>query len=337
MKRFMLGTILTWFAVRLASSALATSTISIPVGTVPKFVAVNQVTNRVYVSNLLSNNVSVIDGSTNQVIATVPVGNSPEVLEVNSGINMIYVANVGSGTVSVVDGASNTVTATILLGSSSAPIGVAVDSTRNLIYAANSGLGTVSVIDGKTNTVTATVQEGSTPAGIRVDSASNLIYVANFGSGTVSVISGADFTVTNTFTLPSSADPLFIALEPIANRLYITDAGNEVVDVLDASSGALLKTINGGRVPFKSPVYVTMFQPGKSVLISDLSLGTVVQVSESSYAATAGLKGGNGPYGIAVNRKTGKIYVAESGNGTVNVYSGFGGALPATAHPHAQK
>jgi DNA-binding beta-propeller fold protein YncE len=64
-----------------------------------------------------------------------------------------------------------------------------------------------------------------------------------------------------------------------------------------------------------------MFQPGKSVLVSDSSLNAVVLVSEGTYSATAGLAGGSAPYGIAVNRKTGKIYVAEFDSGTVNVYT----------------
>jgi len=94
MKRFFaLGADLLALAFCFSASAFAGSTVTITVGTVPKFVAVNQTTNRIYVSNLISNNVSVIDGTTNTVNATVPVGNSPEVLDVNSVTNMVYVAN----------------------------------------------------------------------------------------------------------------------------------------------------------------------------------------------------------------------------------------------------
>lgn len=91
---------------------------------------------------------------------------------------------------------------------------------------------------------------------------------------------------------------------------------------LDASTGALLKTITGSKASFKSPVYVTIFQLGKTILISDASsLSPVIELSESTYAATGALKGGSGPAGIAVNRKTRKIYVVETGNGTVIVYA----------------
>lgn len=307
-------------ALSFATQIFATSTTRIPVGSVPKFVAVNQVTNRIYVSNLNSNNVSVIDGSTNVVVATVVVGTAPEVLDVNSTTNMVYVANLEGNSVSVIDGDTNTVLATI--GGLSGPFGVAVNSITNQIFVSNLNTSTVSVIDGATNTIITTVTVGNGPAGVSVNSTANLIYVANNGAGTISVIDGANDTVTSTFTLPQFAAPIIIGLEPVTDRLYITDAGNEVVDVLDASAGTLVQTITGSKVLFKSPVYVATFRPGKSVLISDdSSLNAVIEINESTYAATAGLKGGRGPYGIAVNRKTGKIYVAESGNSTVIVYA----------------
>ena len=39
--------------------------------------AVNPTTNRIYVANYDSNNVSVIDGASNTVVATVAVGSQP--------------------------------------------------------------------------------------------------------------------------------------------------------------------------------------------------------------------------------------------------------------------
>jgi YVTN family beta-propeller protein len=231
---------------------------------------------------------------------------------------MVYVANGNS--VSVIDGATNTVVATI--ANLSGPFGVGVNSTTNQVFVSNNNGNTVAVIDGATNTVITTVAVGNSPTGVRVNSTTNLIYVANLGSGTISVIDGTNDTVTNTFTLPQGAAPGNIALDPVTNHLFITDGFNQVVYVLDASAGTVLKTITGGKVPFKSVAYVAMFQPGRTVLISDDStLSAVTEFSESTYAAVGGLKGGSGPAGIAVNRKTGSIYVAESSSGTVIVYA----------------
>ena len=53
--------------------------------------AVNSVTNRIYVLNITSANMTVIDGSGDTVIATVPVGTNPSAVTVNSVTNRVYV------------------------------------------------------------------------------------------------------------------------------------------------------------------------------------------------------------------------------------------------------
>ena len=50
-----------------------------------------------------SNNVSVIDGASNTVVATVAVGSNPYGVAVNPNTNRIYVANYGDDTVSVIE------------------------------------------------------------------------------------------------------------------------------------------------------------------------------------------------------------------------------------------
>src|SRR5713226_6063830 len=65
-----------------------TVTATVGVGTQPNAVTVNPVTNKIYVANGLSNNVTVIDGSTN-ITTTVSVGNSPSSVAVNPVTNKI--------------------------------------------------------------------------------------------------------------------------------------------------------------------------------------------------------------------------------------------------------
>ena len=56
---------------------------TIPVGDVPWTIVYNPWVKDIYVSNVDSDTVSVIDGGTNTVIKTIPVGDSPYVLEYN--------------------------------------------------------------------------------------------------------------------------------------------------------------------------------------------------------------------------------------------------------------
>jgi YVTN family beta-propeller protein len=98
----------------------------------------------VYVTNSLSDSVSVIDGSTNAVLTTVPVGSYPSAIAFDSSNGMLYVCNQSSNTVSVIDGSTNKVVSTVAVGT--APDGAAFDSKNKLVYVANDVSGTVSVI-----------------------------------------------------------------------------------------------------------------------------------------------------------------------------------------------
>ena len=90
-----------------------TVTATVPVGNSPTSAAYDSANNDIYVTNQISGDVSVINGSTNTVTATVPVGNYPEGVAYDSANNDIYVTNVGSNDVSVINGSTNTVTATV--------------------------------------------------------------------------------------------------------------------------------------------------------------------------------------------------------------------------------
>ena len=68
---------------------------------------------RVYVTNLESGNVSVIDTATNTIIASVPVGEVPRGVAVTPDGMHVYVLNRESQSVSIIDTATNTVSATL--------------------------------------------------------------------------------------------------------------------------------------------------------------------------------------------------------------------------------
>jgi DNA-binding beta-propeller fold protein YncE len=122
-------------------------TTTVPAGTNPWAVAVNPVTNKIYVANYSTNNVTVIDGATNATITvTDPAAISPYAVAVDTMTNKIYVSNCGtctsstgngSGSVTVIDGATN---ATTNLGLGFNPWALAINPVTNKIYVANCGI-----------------------------------------------------------------------------------------------------------------------------------------------------------------------------------------------------
>lgn len=113
-----------------------------------------------YVTNQNSNTVSVIDITSNTVIATVPVDKNPSVVAISPDGAFAYVTNAVSDSVSVIAIATNTVVETVAVGR--VPEGIAVTPDGAFVYVAindfNEFDGTVSVISTETDTVVATVR-----------------------------------------------------------------------------------------------------------------------------------------------------------------------------------
>ena len=117
-----------------------------------------------YVANVQSNNVTVIDPSDRHVIATIPVGHAPSGIAVNPTTHHVFVTNLLDNTLSIIDGASNTVILTLPVLAQ--PYGVATDPTYNLaVVASNDAFGTTVIMDYKTGGAPDTVYSTAAAAG----------------------------------------------------------------------------------------------------------------------------------------------------------------------------
>jgi DNA-binding beta-propeller fold protein YncE len=197
---------------------------TVNVGVNPGPLAVNTVTNKIYVTNFCGydttcqslGTVTVIDGTTLQT-SSVTTGYAPYNIAVNPVTNEIYVANQCIG-----------------------PF-----SSNGCEACTNQMNGTITVIDGST-LVPQTIQEGCGPVGLAVNSTTNTIYVVNTGNntglnlnGTVAVINGATLSVQN---VPIGIVGAAVAVDATRNMIYATDVcGNDPT----CQSGGNLTAING--------------------------------------------------------------------------------------------
>jgi YVTN family beta-propeller protein len=207
---------------------------TVTVGTQPYRLSVNPTTNKIYVANYGSNNVSVINGATDTVSTTVGVGNGPIATSANSATNKIYVSNYTAGSVSVINGSTDTVSKTITVGTN--PYGLGANSSSNKVYVANNGSNSVSIINGSTDTVTKTVTVGTNPRGAGVDTITNLIYVPNYGSNSVSKIDGSTDTVTATITV--GTQPFDAGVNTSTTKIYVANYGGNNVSVINGKNRA---------------------------------------------------------------------------------------------------
>lgn len=220
-------------------------------------VAVNSATNRIYVADFFGREVSVIDGGSDEVVATFAVGSLYEVA-VNPDTNRIYVADatsgVGASNLSVFDSGSNTLITTIPTPGGAALFGVAVNTVTNRVYSTYFFRATAWVIDGATNEIVTTIEGLATPAGsaghyVAVDPVTNRIYIA---STAVSVIDGASNAVIS--VLPLDGDASGVGVNASTNRIYVSLHQGGVV-VLDGAklAEAQAEAAAGGFPPTGSP------------------------------------------------------------------------------------
>jgi YVTN family beta-propeller protein len=118
---------------------------SVPVGAFPCAVAVNPVTNLVYVVNHGSDGVTVVDGARSAVLATIPVGHRPQGIAIDAQRNLVYVANVHDDSVTVIDGGRNRAIETLKTGRH--PYALAVSPNGDRLYVALEASPALAVID----------------------------------------------------------------------------------------------------------------------------------------------------------------------------------------------
>jgi len=203
-------------------------------------VAVNSVTNKIYVANQASDNLTVIDGTTNLTI-TLPVGGLPIDVAVNPITNKIYVAIFDTKNVKVIDGATGF---THTLAAGNQPNAIAVNPLTNLIYVVNPNSQNVTVIDGATN-LTTTLTAGTTPEALAVNPVTNKIYIVNGDSDNVTVVDGA---TNHTTTVAAGTEPAALMVNPVTNKVYVTNKGSNDVIVIteqDVQPSSPYTSING--------------------------------------------------------------------------------------------
>jgi YVTN family beta-propeller protein len=304
----------------LAAGPAVTATVS--VGSQPGSIAVNPRTNRVYVANVGSHTVSVIDGTRNAVVATIDFSDVPssdlQAIAVNALTNRLYVGDASSGAVYVVDGTTNARLASI------PGVGnvwqLAVNPTTNKIYAAITDF--VVIVDGGTNAVVArnrvgNAVAGSVPSSVAVNPTTNQVYALSGNEGFISVIDGQTNLQDSGILIPRVFASL--AVDPTTTRVY--GAQGDRLVVVDGQTNATTGVIGLPGSAFNS---IPAFNP---------TLGRIyvpVQAGNSTALAVVDTKSGlsiaNDPLGgqssnVAINLTTNLVYVTTPSNNTVTVVS----------------
>ena len=283
--------------------------------------AVDPALNAVYVSESLSDDVAVVDTTTDTVTTRIAVGSNPGQIALDAATNTAYVANVNGGSVSEIDLSTNSVTRTVTVGYGdtypfSYPWSVAVDPSTGGVFVSTEDHGHIYSISGGTATLLATlsdpiqgvldyvplVEDPATETLYALDGAGYL-YAISESSGAVSVVTQLSCGV---------AGP---AIDPAAGLIYLP-CGNNYLDVVDVGSGSLVANVMVGPAPaFGGDLqtdWVTLDAADGAAYVTTYYPGTVVVVNGSGGSGSGG-SSGSAPGTIDVSSGTLSL-VAPPGN-----------------------
>lgn len=216
------------------------------------------------------------------------------------GSHYAFIANYGSNNVSVIDLAVNEVVATIAVGSS--PTGVATHPDGSRAYVSNSGSDTVSVIDSFTHTVLATVPVGARPIGVAVHPDGSRAYVAHFNAAYLAVID-----LDSHARLPdiaSSFSGTGLAINPSGSRAYLGINNGSAVQVFDLQAGVAITTTTLSNRSYG----VAVNADGSRAYVVQNQAGRVAMLDTSNNSYSNFFTTGGQPIGVAVNPANGRVY-----------------------------
>ncbi|MGE0825452.1 MAG: beta-propeller fold lactonase family protein [Candidatus Binatia bacterium] len=266
----------------------------------------------VYVTNVGSNSISVIDGRTNEVRATVKVGRAPRGVAVSPNGDVVYVANFDDDSVSVISAETDSVVKTILVGKG--PVGLAVSRDGERVYVVNGLAGTVSVIATKDGVVEDTIEVKGEPQAIALTPDGGQGYVTNFADDSVSVLDLRANTVSTRIFVGKG--PNGVAVSPDGERVYVVNFSGDSVSVIERGELRVVETIAVGLAPTK----VVFSSDGKLAYVSNsLSLSISVIDAEtlriSDVLSVAASPTIGRPDGIGLIPGGQRLYVALFGGG----------------------
>jgi YVTN family beta-propeller protein len=228
----------------------------------PNGISINPTTHTMYVTNGASDTVSVINTKTNRILSNISVGATPNDVDINTADKILYVANLGSNTVSIIDTLTNKVISNTIVGRT--PAAIRGDPNDEFLFTANRDSDTVSVINTENYQWLLNIGVGTLPVGLAVNTVTHTLYVVNSGSNTISIINyyseiaGHSFRLSRPIeTVNVGETPDGIAINPVTNKIYVSNGYTNTISVIDGKTNSVVKNIPVGTAPMRLAVNPT--------------------------------------------------------------------------------
>lgn len=302
----------------IALSSSVSSPVLVPVnGTFadPIGIAFDPANNDMYVTNLLSNYVSVISSTSNAVITKIILPDPEGGLQVTYDPvnNDMYVTNEATGNVSVIDSSTNEVVNTINVGTSASGIAYDGCACSGDLYVSDN-LGVTALSSNALSPTLVNTTCGCGAFGMPVfDPVNNEMYF--FGKNNLTIINSKDNTVMGSIAVGNS--PEYAVFDPSNNFIYVTDSQDNSVSFVGATSFTITSTVK-----ISNPTYEAYDPANGFLYVTNGNLVGEVSALNTATNEVTKIAVGLKPLGIAYDSDNGFIYVANQISNTVSVING---------------
>jgi YVTN family beta-propeller protein len=215
----------------------------VTVGSAPASLAFDPVDGDVYVANLGSDNVSILNAT--GVVGTVPVGDAPDAVVANPDSGDVYVANEGNSTISVLSG--DLLMRSFSVEPNAGPDALAFDAETSVLFVVNEYLGNVSEYDPANGTLLGSFPVGAYPDGITLDPNNQELYVLSSSDDRVNVSSAIMLQYATNVSVGDN--PCALSYDPANGLVYVANTGDNDLSAIDPSTNTVLGTLAVGLAP----------------------------------------------------------------------------------------
>jgi YVTN family beta-propeller protein len=191
----------------------------IPVGAVPKFLAVTPDDSTLIVSNWCSLDVSIIDLETATTFARVDVGLHPRGIAITQDSSVAYVAVMGGAKIVAITLAD--LSTRIIDSAGPTPRHLVLSPNDDVIYVTNNLAGTVRAIDITSGRVIKSVRSGTQPRSMSISEDGTCLYVVNYEDAALTKIDTASMKVVQ--SVATGYRPVGVTYDPATRSVWVAN------------------------------------------------------------------------------------------------------------------
>ena len=268
------------------------------------YVVFDPVMNRVYASH--GEDVTVVDGTTGALLGTIEVGGVTHGIAAVDALGKGYTDDGHAGQAVVFDLKSLKIIGRIKAEADAD--GIVYDEKTGHVLVIDGDSAKLTVIDPKTDTVVATI-DGGGGLEFGVSDEAGKFYVDGEKNNEIVRMDLASNTADAHWPLTGCVTPHGLAIDRVHMRLFASCA-NKVMVVMNAANGAIVATL-----PIGEGTDFSEFDAARGLAFSsnrDGTLSIIAERSPDSFEALPPIPTKYGARTMAVNQKTGRIYVVAA-------------------------